>query len=95
MLCDPTGGDVERAHERGVSVDQQAIQRDARHQLTQGFAACWVCNPTGNADMKPAPDFGSSVSIDFVRGLSTVDETMLIILDIDKMLSSDELNISR
>jgi len=48
-----------------------------------------------NADMKPAPDFGSSVSIDFVRGLSTVSETMLIILDIDKMLTADELNVDR
>jgi len=45
-----------------------------------------------NADMKPAPDFGSSVSIEFVRGLSTVAETMLIILDIDKMLSANDTN---
>jgi len=47
-----------------------------------------------NADMKPAPDFGSSVSIEFVRGLSTVAETMLIILDIDKMLSANDTNMS-
>ncbi len=46
-----------------------------------------------NADMKPAPDFGSSVSIEFVRGLSTVAETMLIILDIDKMLSGNDTNV--
>ena len=44
-----------------------------------------------NTDMKPAPDFGSSVSIEFVRGLSTVNEIMLIILDIDKLLCDKEL----
>jgi len=43
-------------------------------------------------DMKPAPDFGSVVSIEFVSGLATIDEKMLIILDIDKMLNSNDIN---
>lgn len=43
-------------------------------------------------DMKPAPDFGSVVSIEFVRGLATIDEKMLIILDIDMMLNSKDLS---
>lgn len=42
--------------------------------------------------IKPAPDFGSVVSIEYVRGLASVDESMLIVLDIDKLLSSDELD---
>jgi len=42
-------------------------------------------------DIKPPPDFGSVVSIDFVNGLVTVDEKMVIILDIDKMMTSGEL----
>jgi purine-binding chemotaxis protein CheW len=42
-------------------------------------------------DMKPAPDFGGAVSIEFVRGLATIDEKMLIILDIDMMLNSNDL----
>ena len=41
--------------------------------------------------VKPPPDFGSIVSIDFVQGLATVNEKMIIILDIDHMLSSGEL----
>lgn len=45
-----------------------------------------------NEDMKPAPDFGSVVSIEFVSGLATIDEKMLIILDIDMMLNSNDIN---
>jgi len=45
-----------------------------------------------NEDMKPAPDFGSVVSIEFVSGLATIDEKMLIILDIDTMLNSNDIN---
>lgn len=49
----------------------------------------------GEDEMKPAPDFGTVVSIDFVKGLVTVDEKMLIILDIDHLLNSGDLNIKK
>lgn len=39
--------------------------------------------------LKPSPDFGNSVSTEFVRGLATVDEKMLILLDIDHLVDSD------
>ncbi|WP_126457239.1 chemotaxis protein CheW [Sulfuriflexus mobilis] len=42
-------------------------------------------------EMKPAPDFGNVVNVEFVKGLATVSEKMLIILDIDHLLSGDEL----
>lgn len=44
-------------------------------------------------DIKPPPDFGSVISIEFVKGLSTVDEKMVIILDIDRLLNSHELAV--
>jgi purine-binding chemotaxis protein CheW len=37
-------------------------------------------------EMQPPPDFGSIISIDFVRGLATVDEKMVILLDIDQLI---------
>jgi purine-binding chemotaxis protein CheW len=37
------------------------------------------------------PDFGSTVHEDFIKGLSTVDEKMLILLDIDKLLTIKEI----
>jgi purine-binding chemotaxis protein CheW len=41
--------------------------------------------------IKPPPDFGSVISTEFVKGLATVDEKMVIILDIDRLLNSKEL----
>jgi len=42
-------------------------------------------------ELRPSPDFGSSVHVEFVRGLATVDEKMVIILNIDKLLNADDL----
>jgi purine-binding chemotaxis protein CheW len=44
-------------------------------------------------NLRPAPDFGNDVSVDFVKGLATVEEKMVIILDIDQLLTSGELNL--
>ncbi|MDH4275104.1 MAG: chemotaxis protein CheW [Gammaproteobacteria bacterium] len=42
-------------------------------------------------DMKQPPDFGAETKIDFVRGLATVGEKMIIILEVDKMLTDGTL----
>ena len=42
-------------------------------------------------DVKTKPDFGAAVSTDFISGLATVGERMVMLLDIDKLLSADEL----
>ena len=43
--------------------------------------------------VKPAPDLGASVAAEYLQGLGTVGERMLILLDIDKLLSSDEMGL--
>jgi len=43
--------------------------------------------------IKPAPDLGASVSTEFLQGLGTVNERMLILLDIDKLLGSEEMGL--
>lgn len=43
-------------------------------------------------DLKPAPIFGGTVRVDFVKGLATVDNKMVIILAIDELLNSDAMN---
>ena len=42
-------------------------------------------------DVKTKPDFGAAVNTDFISGLVTVGERMIMLLDIDKLLSADEL----
>ena len=44
-----------------------------------------------NDEISAAPDFGEGVDSSFVKGLATVEEKMVIILDIDHMLNSNEL----
>ncbi|QJE01450.1 chemotaxis protein CheW [Massilia forsythiae] len=43
--------------------------------------------------IKPAPDMGSAFSADYLVGLGTVDERMLILIDIDKLMSSSEMGL--
>jgi purine-binding chemotaxis protein CheW len=43
--------------------------------------------------IKPAPDMGASVATEFLQGLGTVGERMLILLDIDKLMGSEEMGL--
>lgn len=45
-------------------------------------------------DLKPSPEFGGAVRVDFVKGLATVDKKMVIILAIDELLNSDAMAIA-
>ncbi|MHB9119785.1 MAG: chemotaxis protein CheW [Burkholderiales bacterium] len=41
--------------------------------------------------IKPAPEFGSAIDTRYVTGVGTVDERMLIIVDIEMLLGSSDL----
>lgn len=41
--------------------------------------------------IKPAPEFGVTLSSDYISGLGSLDDRMLVIVDIDKLLTSDEM----
>ena len=59
-------------------------------------AVCEVYN-VSNTDLKPPPEIGASVETAFVKGLATVEDKMLILLDIDRLINSsilDGLNIA-
>lgn len=43
--------------------------------------------------LKPAPEMGTAVGTDYLIGLGTIDERMIILVDIDKMLSSSEIGL--
>ena len=45
------------------------------------------------ADVKPAPHLGSVVDGTFLAGLATRDDRMILLLDIEKLLSSGELDL--
>jgi len=65
------------------------VAQENRNERTLGLvvdAVSEVCNVNA-ADKKPAPDFGSHIKTDFVKGLATVDKRMVILLDIDRLVS--------
>ncbi|HEY9223768.1 MAG TPA: chemotaxis protein CheW [Variovorax sp.] len=43
--------------------------------------------------IKPAPEMGSTLDTDYLIGLGTLDERMLILVDIDRLMSSEEMGL--
>jgi purine-binding chemotaxis protein CheW len=43
--------------------------------------------------IKPAPDMGTAFNANYLIGLGTLDERMLILIDIDKLMSSAEMGL--
>ena len=46
-----------------------------------------------NADIKPRPHFSTGISTEFISGMGIKDKKFIILLDVDKLLSDDELNM--
>ena len=38
------------------------------------------------SSIQPAPDFGGDIDARFVSGLATIDERLLILLDVDRLI---------
>ena len=45
------------------------------------------------AQMRPAPKFGATVDAQHIVGLGTVDDRMLILIDIEKLMSSKDVGL--
>jgi purine-binding chemotaxis protein CheW len=61
----------------------------ARGELTAGVvvdAVCEVCN-ISSEHLRPAPDVGSAIDSDFVRGLAMVGDGMLVLLDVVQLVT--------
>ena len=43
--------------------------------------------------IKPAPDMGGALNTDYLVGLGTIDERMIILVDIDRLMSSEEMGV--
>jgi purine-binding chemotaxis protein CheW len=43
--------------------------------------------------IKPAPELGTAMDTDYLVGLGTLDARMLILVDIDRLMSSDEMGL--
>jgi len=43
--------------------------------------------------IKPAPEMGTAFNTNYLTGLGTIDQRMLILIDIDKLMSSSEMGL--
>jgi len=44
-------------------------------------------------EIKAAPEFGSSLDTKFLQGLGTIDERMIILVDIERLMSSRDMEL--
>ena len=44
-------------------------------------------------EIKPAPEFGSGLDVKYLQGLGTVDERMIILVDIEKLMTSRDMDL--
>jgi purine-binding chemotaxis protein CheW len=58
--------------------------------VVDGVSDVITLNPE---QVKPAPEFGSAIDTKYVMGLGTVDERMLILVDIEKLMTSRDMEL--
>ena len=68
-----------------VSVNSRAGRRDFG-VVVDGVSDVVDVN---TAEVKPAPDLGSRSATDFIRGLVPVSDRMVVLLDIDRLISAE------
>jgi len=44
-------------------------------------------------EVKPAPEFGAGLDTQYLQGLGTVDERMIILVDIEKLMTSRDMEL--
>src|SRR3989338_3998171 len=60
-----------------------------------GMVVDWVSDVTTlkAEEIKPAPEFGSGLDTQYLQGLGTVDGRMIILVDIEKLMSSRDMEL--
>ncbi len=46
-----------------------------------------------SAQIKPAPEFGAALDTQYLMGLGTVDERMIILVDIERLMTSRDMDL--
>ena len=49
----------------------------------------------GAADIQPPPSFGAGIRVDYILGMAAIDKKFALLLDIDRVLSTDELLVAK
>ena len=69
----------------------EVSQEDSKHDLGIMVDAVSEVLEVSAADIEPAPAFGAKIRADFIDGMAKINAKFVIILDIQKVLSVDEM----
>jgi purine-binding chemotaxis protein CheW len=74
-----------------VEIDQDG------HVVLTGVVAETVSQVVeiGRDDIQPPPSFGAGIRVDYILGMAAIDRKFALLLDIDRVLSSDELLVAK
>ena len=85
------GGKVSRVQKRTCNVIVEIRTEDAKHDLGIMVDAVSEVLEINGSDIEPPPSFGTKIRADFIAGMGKVAGKFVIILDIQQVLSSDQM----
>jgi purine-binding chemotaxis protein CheW len=74
---------IETAHEESQPSQQMGIVVDAVSEVLEIPAA----------NIEPPPEFGARIRIDFISGMGKVNGKFVVLLDVSRILSMDEVAV--
>ena len=77
---------------RSCIVIVEAQQNGEQHDLGVVVDAVSAVADIADADIEPAPSFGARLRREFITGMGKLNERFVILLDVSKVLSLDELS---
>jgi len=87
------GGKISEVQRRTCIVIVEVTQEDAKHDIGIMVDAVSEVLEIGVKDIEPPPSFGAKIRADFIAGMGKVAGKFVIILQIDRVLSVDEMAI--
>lgn len=72
-----------------VIIVTKAVDEDQERTVGMVVDAVSEVYDMDEKSMQPTPDFGSNVDADFVKGLANVDDKMIILMNVDKLVSHE------
>ena len=77
----------------GEPVEEAVIRSDPNRTLIPGLIVDAVSQvmELAHDDIRPVPDFGTSVKMDYLIGMARSGKKFALLLDVDKVLTTEEL----
>jgi purine-binding chemotaxis protein CheW len=85
------GGQASEVQRRTCIVIVEVVQDDSRHDIGIMVDAVSEVLEIQAGDIEPPPSFGAKIRADFIAGMGKVSGKFVIILEIQKVLSVDEM----